>query len=58
MLIGVKDTPVTWSIPSDPTLVHPFGKTHWSSAFGDTDVLDFRVQISTSQRFSDTQSHW
>ncbi|CAB4007431.1 Hypothetical predicted protein, partial [Paramuricea clavata] len=35
ILIGVKDTPVTWAIPSKPTYIDPNGRSQWSSAFGD-----------------------
>ncbi len=58
ILIGVKDTPVTWAIPSKPRYVDPNGTSQWSSILGDKLVLDFRVQISTSKSFSDTKSHW
>jgi hypothetical protein len=58
ILIGVKDTPETWAIPSNFSLVHPKGPAKWSSAFGDMNVLDFRVQIATSKNFHDTQAHW
>ncbi|XP_028416962.1 uncharacterized protein LOC114541174 [Dendronephthya gigantea] len=30
----------------------------WSSAFGDQEILDFRVQISTTKNFRDTRAHW
>jgi hypothetical protein len=58
ILIGVKDTPVTWAIPSKPTYIDPNGRSQWSSALGNKLVLDFRVQISTSKSSSDTKSHW
>ncbi|CAB4033051.1 Hypothetical predicted protein, partial [Paramuricea clavata] len=58
MLIGVKDTPVTWAIPSSPSIILPQGKAQWSSAFGDQQVLDFRIQISKSTSFEETHSHW
>ncbi|CAB3994196.1 Hypothetical predicted protein [Paramuricea clavata] len=58
LLIDVKDTPETWAIPSNSSLVHPHGLARWSSAFGEKNVLDFRVQISTSKDFHDTRAHW
>ena len=58
LLIGVKDTPETWAIPSNSSFIHPHGLPGWSSAFGDEDVLDFRIQISTSKDFDDTRAHW
>ena len=58
LLIGVKDTPETWAIPSNSSFIHPHGSPGWSSAFGDEDVLDFRIQISTSKDFDDTRAHW
>ncbi|XP_028411771.1 uncharacterized protein LOC114534515 [Dendronephthya gigantea] len=58
LLIGVKDTPETWAIPSKASFIHPHGKPMWSSAFGDQEILDFRVQISTSKNFRDTRAHW
>ncbi len=58
MLIGVKNTPETWAIPSSYSFVHPQGLAKWSSAFGEKNMLDFRVQISTSKDFQDTRAHW
>ena len=58
LLIGVKDTPETWAIPSNSSFVHPQGPAKWSSEFGDKNVLDFRVQISASKNFHDTRAHW
>ena len=58
LLIGVKNTPETWAIPSKASFIHPRGKPMWSSAFGDREVLDFRVQISTTKDFHDTRAHW
>ncbi|XP_028411772.1 uncharacterized protein LOC114534516 [Dendronephthya gigantea] len=57
-LIGVKDTPKTWAIPSNASFIHPHGEPMWSSAFGEQEILDFRVQISTSKDFRDTRAHW
>ena len=58
MLIGVKDTPNTLIIPSGTSFVDPRGPAAWSSAFGDKNVLDFRVQISKSKDFRHTRAHW
>ncbi|XP_028411770.1 uncharacterized protein LOC114534514 [Dendronephthya gigantea] len=58
LLIGVKDTPETWAIPSNASFIHPHGKPRWSSAFGEQEILDFRVQISMSEDFRDTRAHW
>ena len=58
LLIGVKDTPETWAIPSSTSFIHPRGPAGWSSLFGDQDVLDFRIQISSSKDFESTRAHW
>lgn len=58
MLIGVQNSAVSWDVPSNSSLVHPLDSRHWSSAFGDKDVRDFRVQISTSKNFNNTEAHW
>ena len=58
MLIGVQNSSRTLDVPSDSTLVHPLDLRHWSSAFGDENILDFRVQIATSKSWSDTKAHW
>ena len=58
MLIGRKNSPVMWSVPSNDTPLEPYGEPRWSSAFGDAPILDFRVQISTSGNMSDTAAHW
>ena len=58
MLIGRKNTSVTWTLPSDSSPVEPYGKPHWSSNFGDAPILDFRIQIATVDDFQSTKSHW
>ena len=58
MLIGRKNNSFTWSVPSNDNPVEPFGAPHWSSAFGDVKILDFRVQVATSENFTDTKAHW
>ena len=57
-MIGDKNTPKTWAIPSGISFIDPRGPAGWSSAFGDKNVLDFRVQISTSNDFRHTSAHW
>ena len=58
MLVGVTNSYVTWDVPSDLSLVIPSDTKHWSAVFGNMDVLDFRIQLSTSKRFVDTKSDW
>lgn len=58
MLIGRKNNSVTWTVPSNDNPVDPFGVPHWSSALGDAPILDFRVQMATSDNFKETKAHW
>lgn len=58
MLIGVLDTPVTWNISSNSSFLNPQSQAMWSSEFGELEVLDFRVQISTTRDFHNTRAHW
>lgn len=58
MLIGRKNNSITWSVPSNDYPVEPFGDPHWSSALGDAAILDFRVQMATSENFMETKAHW
>ena len=58
MLIGMKNSPMTWNVPSNGNPVDPMGPPHWSSRFGDVDVQDFAVQISTTKNFENTKAHW
>ena len=58
MLIGVQNSSRTMDVPSDLTLVHPQDLRHWSCRFGEEDIIDFRVQIATSKRWSDTKADW
>ena len=58
MLIGRKRNASTLSVPSNNTVVEPFGDPHWTSAFGDAPVLDFRVQMATKEDFKATKAHW
>jgi hypothetical protein len=57
-LVGMKDSPVSWTVPSDATPVGPQGPPHWSSKLGDVEVLDFRVQVSEDQSFEETKADW
>ena len=57
-LVGTKDSPVSWTAPSNATPVHPQGPPHWSSDLGDYKVLDFRVQFSTDKSFKETKADW
>ncbi|XP_028393393.1 uncharacterized protein LOC114517773 isoform X1 [Dendronephthya gigantea] len=58
ILVGMADSPVTWTIPSNSTPVDPKGPPHWSSELGDIQILDFRVQISSDNTFERTKAHW
>ena len=58
MLVGMKNNTIFWTVPSNSKPVDPKGPPHWSSAFGDVEVLDFSVQISTHGSFNGTQVHW
>ena len=58
MLIGMKSSPVTWDVPFNGKTVDPNGPPHWSSKFGNFEVLDFAVQISTNKNFEGTRAHW
>jgi hypothetical protein len=57
-LIGMKESPVTWNVPTNEDPVDPSGPPHWSSKFGDVTVHDFAIQISTTKDFEDTKAHW
>ncbi|XP_028393389.1 uncharacterized protein LOC114517771 [Dendronephthya gigantea] len=57
-LVGMTDSPVTWTIPTNSTPVDPKGPPHWSSELGDLQILDFRVQISSDNTFEGTKAHW
>ena len=56
--MGMKDSPVSWTVPSNSTPVDPQGPPHWSSDLGDVKVLDFRVQFSTDKSFEGTKADW
>ena len=58
MLIGMNDSPVLWSVPSNSFPVDPKGPSHWSISFGNLKILDFAVQILTNKSFEQTRAHW
>lgn len=58
MLVGMKDSPVSWTVASNPAPVDPQGPAHWSSRLGDILVQDFRVQVSTNKSFEGTKVDW
>lgn len=58
LLIATKNNSITWTVPSSAEIVDPFGDPHWSSIFGNIEILDIRFQFSTSKNFSDTKAHW
>ena len=58
MLMAMKESPVTWDVPSNEKPVDPFGPPHWSSKFADVSVQDFAIQISHTKNFEDTKAHW
>ena len=58
MLIAMKDSPLSWTVPSNSTPVNPKGPPHWSSKLGDIQVLDFGVQFSSDNTFERTKAHW
>ncbi|XP_046839650.1 uncharacterized protein LOC124433845 isoform X4 [Xenia sp. Carnegie-2017] len=58
MLIGRKNTSVTWTVPSNSKTVEPFGEPHWISSLGEAPMVDFRVQMATRDDFKTTKAHW
>ncbi|XP_028413272.1 uncharacterized protein LOC114536121 [Dendronephthya gigantea] len=57
-LVGKLNSSVTWKVPSKNTTVVPFGESQWSSDLGDAQVLDFRIQISTTENLAKANAHW
>ncbi|CAB4020794.1 Hypothetical predicted protein, partial [Paramuricea clavata] len=57
-LLAHKTSAITWTVPSNYTRVDPFTSHQWSSVLGNASIMDFRVQVSTSNNFSDTKAHW
>ena len=59
ILIGRMNDTVTWNVPSTNATVQPFDGTHWSSAFGEVPVLDFRIEVATDgQLHKEIKAHW
>ncbi|XP_028406473.1 uncharacterized protein LOC114528962 [Dendronephthya gigantea] len=58
ILIGRTNSSGIWAVPSNDDAVEPFGKPHWCSALGNTDVIDFRVQMTSEEDFQKTKAHW
>ena len=58
ILIGRKNTSVTWTVPSNSKTVEPFGDPHWFSSLGDAPIIDFRVQVANQESFQATKAHW
>ncbi|XP_028403369.1 uncharacterized protein LOC114526068 isoform X2 [Dendronephthya gigantea] len=58
ILVGYMNDTVTWNVPSNNETVEPFGDPHWSSEFGDLQVIDFRIQVSSDDDFENTKAHW
>ena len=58
MLIGRKNSSVTWTVPSNSKTVEPFGEPHWISSLGEAPMVDFRVQMATKDDFKATKAHW
>ena len=54
----MKNKPTIWNVPSNEKTVAPLGPPHWSSKFGDINVQEFAVQISTRKNSKDTKAHW
>lgn len=57
-LIGRKETPETWTVPSNADPLHPYGSPHWLSSVGDAPMMDFRIQVATSDNLKATKAHW
>ncbi|CAB4013001.1 Hypothetical predicted protein [Paramuricea clavata] len=58
ILVGRINGSKTWSVPSNSNPVEPYGEPHWLSSLGDAPIMDFRVQMATSEDFKDTKAHW
>ncbi|CAB3999648.1 Hypothetical predicted protein [Paramuricea clavata] len=54
----MNNSPVTRNVPSNEKPVDPLGPPHWSSKFGDVNVQDIAIQISTSKDFEGKEAHW
>ena len=58
ILVGRKNTSVTWTVPSNDKPVEPLGDPHWISSLGNAPIVDFRVQVATQENFKSTKAHW
>jgi hypothetical protein len=58
LLVGNKDSPVSWTVPSSAQMVTPKGQPHWSSEFGNASMIEFRVQVSTTNDLADLKADW
>ncbi|XP_028392384.1 uncharacterized protein LOC114516957 isoform X2 [Dendronephthya gigantea] len=58
MLVGNKNSPISWTVPSNSQIVTPNGPPHWSSDFGDVPMIEFRVQVSTTNDPKDVKADW
>lgn len=59
LLVARKQNGTTWDVPSKDMPVGPSVKDkYWTNQLGDLPILDFRVQMSTSDSFDDTKAHW
>ena len=58
ILVGRKNTSVTWTVPSNHKPVEPFGDPHWTSSMGNAPIIDFRVQMASAENFKTTKAHW
>ncbi|CAB4027180.1 Hypothetical predicted protein, partial [Paramuricea clavata] len=53
----MKDSPVSWTVPSNYSYVDPHGPPHWSSDLGEAEIPDFGIQVSSNNSFQGTQAH-
>ncbi|XP_028404228.1 uncharacterized protein LOC114526893 [Dendronephthya gigantea] len=58
ILVGRQNDSVTWSVASNGNPVAPYGEPHWLSSLGDAPIMDFRVQMATSEDLKSTKAHW
>ena len=58
MLVGHKDSPESWTLPSYLSVVAPDGKPHWSSVLGNASMVEFRIQISVTKSPKQTTADW
>ena len=58
ILVGRKNTSVTWTVPSNNKPVEPFADPHWTSSLGNAPIIDFRVQMASAENFKTTTAHW